>query len=39
MAGNISQYVNSKADDTRNHVIIAKKCVGSGLWHEDCIIH
>ena len=25
--------------DTRNRVNDDMKCVGKGLWHEDCIIH
>ena len=39
MAENIRQYDKSMARDTRNLVIAVKKCVGKGLWHEDCIIH
>lgn len=39
MTGNISQYVKSIVHDTRNRVNDGMKCVGKGLWHEDCIIH
>lgn len=35
----ISQYVKSIVHDTRNRVNDGMKCVGKGLWHEDCIIH
>ena len=39
MTENISQYVKSIVHDTRNSVNDGMKCVGKGLWHEDCIIH
>ena len=39
MTENISQYVKSIVHDTRNRVNDDMKCVGKGLWHEDCIIH
>lgn len=39
MAENIRQYDKSMAHDTRNHVNDGMKCVGKGLWHEDCKIH
>ena len=39
MTENISQYVKSIVHDTRNRVNDGMKCVGKGLWHEDCIIH
>ena len=39
MTENISQYVKSIVHDTRNRVNDDMKCVGKGLWREDCIIH
>lgn len=39
MTENISQYVKTIVHDTRNRVNDGMKCVGKGLWHEDCIIH
>ena len=38
MTENIRQYVKSIVHDTRNCVNEDMKCVGKGLWHEDCII-
>lgn len=37
MTENISQYVKTIVHDTRNYVNDVMKCVGKGLWHEDCI--
>lgn len=39
MTENIRQYVKSIVHDTRNRVNDDMKCVGKGLWYEDCIIH
>ena len=39
MTENIRQYVKNIVHDTRNRVNDDMKCVGKGLWHEDCIIH
>ena len=39
MTENIRQYIKSIVHDTRNRVNDDMKCVGKGLWHEDCIIH
>ena len=39
MTENIRQYVKSMVHDTRNRVNDDMKCVGKGLWYEDCIIH
>lgn len=39
MAENIRQYDKSMARDTRNRVNDGMKCVGKGLWYEDCKIH
>ena len=39
MTENISQYIKTIVHDTRNRVNDGMKCVGKGLWHEDCIIH
>ena len=39
MTENFSQYVKTIVHDTRNRVNDGMKCVGKGLWHEDCIIH
>ena len=39
MTENIRQHVKSIVHDTRNRVNDDIKCVGKGLWHEDCIIH
>ena len=39
MTENIRQHVKSIVHDTRNRVNDDMKCVGKGLWHEDCIIH
>lgn len=39
MTENIRQYVKSIVHETRNRVNDDMKCVGKGLWHEDCIIH
>ena len=36
MTENISQYVKAIVHDTRNRVNDGMKCVGKGLWHEDC---
>ena len=36
MTENISLYVKSIVHDTRNRVNDGMKCVGKGLWHEDC---
>ena len=38
MTENIRQYVKSIVHDTRNRVNDDMKCVGKGLWYEDCII-
>ena len=37
MTENIRQHVKSIVHDTRNRVNDDMKCVGKGLWHEDCI--
>lgn len=39
LSENIRQYVKSIVHDTRNRVNDGMKCVGKGLWYEDCIIH
>lgn len=39
MTENIRQYVKSIVHDIRNRVNDGMKCVGKGLWYEDCIIH
>ena len=39
MTENIRQYVKSIVHDTRNRVNDDMKCVGKGLWYEDCKIH
>lgn len=39
MTENIRQHVKTIVHDTRNRVNDGMKCVGKGLWHEDCIIH
>ena len=39
MTENIRQYVKSIVHDTRNRVNDGMKCVGKGLWYEDCKIH
>ena len=39
MTENIIQHVKTIVYDTRNRVNDDVKCVGKGLWHEDCIIH
>ena len=36
---NIRQHAKSIVHDTRNRVNDDMKCVGKGLWYEDCIIH
>lgn len=37
LSENIRQHVKSIVHDTRNRVNDGMKCVGKGLWHEDCI--
>lgn len=39
MTENIRQYVNTIVHDTRHRVNDDIKCVGKGLWHEDCTNH